>query len=103
MRKTGKLRGERIAAWVAVFIMHALLGWALLRLPVPMPEGRTKDSVLGVVWVMRPRELPKPPEHAGVVASVRSKALARSTSLQVPPASPASPEGHVATAQPLSA
>jgi len=60
MRKTGKPRGDRIAAWTAVFVVHALWGWTLMRLPAPAPsrDATTKDAALDLVWVAAPRPRP---------------------------------------------
>lgn len=60
MRKTGKPRGERIAAWTAVFIVHALLAWTLMQLPAPLRDATTKDSALDLVWVAAPQPRPRP-------------------------------------------
>jgi len=58
MGDAGKLRGDRIAAWTAVFIVHMLLGWLLTRLPAPARDGAKMDSALDLVWIAAPRATP---------------------------------------------
>ncbi|GAB3345195.1 hypothetical protein [Lysobacter tyrosinilyticus] len=107
MRKTGRIRGERIAAWTVVLIVHVMLGWTLLRFPVPMREARSMDSALDVVLVAAlPRVLAKTQEQANApsIAPRRSRVASRSTSLQSASATSAlggAPEA--TTTRPLSA
>jgi len=106
MRKTGKPRGDRIVAWTAVFIVHALLGWTLMRLPASPRDATTKDSALDLVWVAALRSQPSTPHERARSATSSRPATMFSASPSPREASAPAPiraAREPMTAQPLSA
>lgn len=104
MRKTGKPRGERIAAWTVVFIVHALLGWTLLQLPASTRGATPTDSALDLVWVAAP------PQSVSSTPQARVRSVTadpRAMASRATPAQPSAPPTHEANepaaTQPLSA
>jgi hypothetical protein len=105
MEKAGKPRGDRIAAWTVVFIAHALLGWALTRLPAPTRDAMTTDSALDLVWVAVPRVVPSASQaRARSAASGLPASPSRSLPVRPEPSPPSTHEANEpAATQPLSA
>lgn len=105
MGRAGKPRGERVAAWMVVLIVHAVLGWMLLRLPTPVRKATASDSALDLVWIAAPRS-PSPTQRrsARAESASRSPRISRVTPLQREPAPSTVPQANEpAAAQPLSA
>jgi len=81
MSRTGKVDGERIAAWLAVLGVHLVFWWILTRATsVFVPFGTTVDA-LQVIWI------DPPPVPAPAVASASSP-VARNRKLKAPLAAP---------------
>lgn len=105
MRKTGKCRTDRIVAWTAVFVVHVVVGWALIELPVPLDRKMASDPALDLVWIAAPRvaQLPardRAPAHAARPIETRralSAAHAASPDEPLPAAAPPANEASSST------